>query len=275
VVPNIVYAGPAAEGTWRRIAIASWDASRNPQIYGFLDLDARGVRARVDEFQSDGIRVSETHVVAKACAVALARHPDLNVVLRRGRAWRRDSVDVFLQVVSPSREGLGATELSGVKIEGADRIPLPDLAQMTMAKVWAARRGRDEAINRTRASVGRVPRRWLRPMLKITRRLMVESNFDLSAFGIDPDPFGSIAISHVGSLGVDSALAPIYPIGGPPIQLTVSRVRDQAVVVDGEVVPRAMLRIGGTFDHRVVDGYHVAVLAKELRKLLGPEIREL
>ncbi len=33
--------------------------------------------------------------------------------------------------------------------------------------------------------------------------------------------------------------------------------------------------IGGAFDHRVVDGYHLAVLAKELRSLLEDEIDEL
>jgi pyruvate/2-oxoglutarate dehydrogenase complex dihydrolipoamide acyltransferase (E2) component len=40
---------------------------------------------------------------------------------------------------------------------------------------------------------------------------------------------------------------------------------------DGSIVARRTLRLCGTFDHRVVDGFHLAQLSKELKSLLEEE----
>ncbi len=274
-MPNVDYRGPARESTWRKIAIASWGKTVDPTIYGFLDVDAEGMKRRMAALRERGIRVTPTHVVARACAVMLERHPDVNVTLRGRRAWQRSSVDVFLQVAVPGEDGVGSTELSGVKIEGAQDLSLEAIARVVGERVERARKGQDQALNRSRAGMGAIPRRFLGPVLRFMRWLMVDLNLDMKLIGVARDPFGSIGVTNVGSLGIDTAFAPLYPIGGPAIQVTVGAVKDRAVVVDGEVVARPILRIGGAFDHRVVDGYHLAVLAKELRSLLEDEIDEL
>jgi pyruvate/2-oxoglutarate dehydrogenase complex dihydrolipoamide acyltransferase (E2) component len=39
-------------------------------------------------------------------------------------------------------------------------------------------------------------------------------------------------------------------------------------VVGGRVEPRPILRLCGTFDHRVIDGYHAAEISAEVQELI-------
>ena len=90
VMGNIKYAGRARESAWRRMAGTAWDAPKDPSIYGFLDVEAGPIERRIAQLRAQGVHVTVTHVVAHAVAKALGNHPDLNVMLRWGRPWRRD-----------------------------------------------------------------------------------------------------------------------------------------------------------------------------------------
>ena len=44
-------------------------------------------------------------------------------------------------------------------------------------------------------------------------------------------------------------------------------------VIDGEIVIRKILPLTGTFDHRIIDGYHAGMLAHNLKRYLeNPEL---
>ena len=277
-MPNVRFTGPARESTWRRVAAGMWGPQSDPTIYGSMDLDARALLARIAALREQGVHVTVTHVVAKAAAEVLHRLPDLNVVLRRHRAWQREGVDVFLQVVvhDEQRPGLATTELSGVKIDDADRLDLVAFAARVDAEVARTRKSKDQALDLTRKRLAGFPRFALRPLMQAARYLTTELNLDLSKLGVSRDPFGSIAVTSVGMLGIETAFAPLLPMGGPPMMITVSAIKDRAVVDEhGQVVARPVLRLGGTFDHRVIDGYQISVLAKELRALLESEVATL
>jgi pyruvate/2-oxoglutarate dehydrogenase complex dihydrolipoamide acyltransferase (E2) component len=254
-----------------------WGPQGDPTIYGSIDLDARVLLDRIEALRADGVRVTVTHVVAKAAAEALHRLPDLNVVLRRHRSWQRQGVDVFLQVSveDATRPGLATTELSGVKIEDADRLDLVAFAHRVDTEIARTRTAKDQALDLTRKRLAKIPRFALRPLMQAARWLTTDLNLDLSAFGVSKDPFGSICITRVGMLGIETAFAPLL-MGGPPMLITVGAIKQRAVVDDdGQIVARPILRLGGTFDHRVIDGYQIAVLAKQLRTLLEREVASL
>jgi pyruvate dehydrogenase E2 component (dihydrolipoamide acetyltransferase) len=81
---------------------------------------------------------------------------------------------------------------------------------------------------------------------------------------------GSFTITNIGALGGTAAI-PI--INYPEVAiLGVSRARQEAVVRQGQIVPRLMLPITLTFDHRVADGADGARFATEIVSLLeAPE----
>jgi pyruvate/2-oxoglutarate dehydrogenase complex dihydrolipoamide acyltransferase (E2) component len=57
--------------------------------------------------------------------------------------------------------------------------------------------------------------------------------------------------------------------------MLVPAVREKAVVENGQVVVRPMLKLCATFDHRVVDGVHAAKLCTTLRELLADPEKHL
>ena len=99
-----------------------------------------------------------------------------------------------------------------------------------------------------------------------------ELHLHLPKQGMPSDPFGSAMVTNVGMFGIDTAFAPFTPIARCPMIILVPQVRQRPWVVDGEVVSRPVLRLCGTFDHRVIDGYHAGKLSAEITELLtNPE----
>jgi hypothetical protein len=108
----------------------------------------------------------------------------------------------------------------------------------------------------------------LRPLLNFISFMSFTLNLDLRWAGIPSDPFGSIMITNVGSLGLDVAYVPLVPYSRVPILLAVGAVKDKAIVEDGKIVPGKMMSVNATFDHRLIDGFHAASMSKVLRKYL-------
>lgn len=63
---------------------------------------------------------------------------------------------------------------------------------------------------------------------------------------------GTISITNIGTLGLDSG-TPILPVGQASI-VALGAVRRKPWVVDEQIVPRDVMVIGGSFDHRLIDG---------------------
>lgn len=63
---------------------------------------------------------------------------------------------------------------------------------------------------------------------------------------------GTVSITNVGSLGLDTG-TPILPPGQAAI-VALGAVRKKPWVVQGQVVPREVMVVGGSFDHRLIDG---------------------
>jgi pyruvate dehydrogenase E2 component (dihydrolipoamide acetyltransferase) len=77
---------------------------------------------------------------------------------------------------------------------------------------------------------------------------------------------GTFTVTNIGALGGTGAI-PI--INYPEVAiLGVARGRQEAVVRDGQIVPRLMLPITLTFDHRVADGADAARFAADIVRLL-------
>src|SRR5690606_23156814 len=93
-------------------------------------------------------------------------------------------------------------------------------------------------------------------------------NIDMSWAGVPRDPFGSIMITNIGSLGLDQAYVPLVPYSGVPILIALGAVTEQPVAENGEVVVGRMMNICATFDHRFIDGVHASVLSKVVREYL-------
>jgi pyruvate dehydrogenase E2 component (dihydrolipoamide acetyltransferase) len=254
---------------WRRIAANAWRPPREPIIHGSLEVDAGPSLQHVAKLREEtGVRVTITHLVAKAVARAVASMPEVNGIVSRGSLRLRPTVDVFIQVALD--EGLS---LSGALIKEADRKSVEVIARELAAKVEKIRSHTDESLEKTTRMMSVVPAPLLGPLLRMLSWAQYDVGLDLSRMGIDTDPFGSAMVTNVGMFGLQQGFPPPFPLGRTAIVILVGEVTRKPVAVNDEVVVRPTLGLHATLDHRIIDGYHAGVLAASVREsLTKPEV---
>jgi pyruvate dehydrogenase E2 component (dihydrolipoamide acetyltransferase) len=240
----------------RRIAAASWRASSAGLIHGFLDLDVTAAETWWHELPG----VTATHVVGCAVAQAVAACPDARGMVVAGRVRTRQSVDISFVV---DRDG---RDISSVCLRAADTLDPVRLAAALAADVRETRRGHDRQLGRAAAIVSKAPTPLRRAFLYGAGLWTSGIGWALAPARLEAHPFGSVIVSSVGMLGLDTGLAPLLPYARNAGTAVVGEVTWQARVVDGQIVPRRMLRLGVTLDHRLVDGAQAATMARIVRE---------
>jgi len=248
---------------WRKIAAATWGPPTNPQIFGDLEIDATAALAFIEEArEAADVKLTMTHMVGKALAHALGENPDLNAHLYRGTFHQNRSVEVFF-IVSVEGE-----ELSGVKVSDADQKPVLDIARDLARRAERIRSGNDAEFGKTKKMFETTPRRLLNVGFRLGAWLTTDKQFDLKKIGLPRQPFGSVMVSSVGMFGIQHAYAPLSPYYRIPFLVLVGEVAPKPTVVDNEIVIRPMVTLAATLDHRYLDGFHAARLARSVRDYL-------
>ncbi|MCY1684464.1 dihydrolipoamide acetyltransferase family protein [Kocuria sp. SL71] len=77
---------------------------------------------------------------------------------------------------------------------------------------------------------------------------------------------GTLSITNIGSLGIDIGTPIINP--GEVAIVAFGTIKQKPWVVDGEIIPRWITTLGGSFDHRVVDGDLSARFMADVARIL-------
>jgi pyruvate dehydrogenase E2 component (dihydrolipoamide acetyltransferase) len=245
--------------SWRRISLSAWARPNDPSVYGWVDIDVSRAQTYLEQRSREtASRITLTHLVGKALALAIADCPDVNAIVRRGRhIYARSTIDVFFQVAYES-----GGNLSGAKVAQADTKPLDQIAAELTGRARAIRSNQGHELARSDASLGGVPPMLRKLALRFIETAIYDWGLNLSKLGLPEDGFGSAMVTNVGMFGLPHGFAPLVPFSRVPIVLTIGEVRDAAVVEQGEVVVRPVLSVGVTLDHRVLDGYQAGRLAQ-------------
>jgi pyruvate/2-oxoglutarate dehydrogenase complex dihydrolipoamide acyltransferase (E2) component len=267
-MPNLELVRKDDVSSFRKIAIGTWQTAYDPSVYGTMTIrmdEAVKYLARFRE--KTGRRLTVSHMMAKVAAMALKEMPDANAILRWNRVYLRKRIGVFFQVVMTD-EGSDKVDLSGATLYEVESKSLVEICDEFEKKVSLVRERKDPALEKTRGTFLSIPYFLLNRVLKLISFLSYTLNLDLRWAGIPSDPFGSIMITNIGSLGLDVAYVPLVPYSRVPILLAVGAIKDEPVVDDGKVVPGKIMRINATFDHRFIDGFHAAQMSKIVRAWL-------
>jgi len=249
---------------WRKLASAAWRQPNDPQIFGDLEFDATPLLSFIGEArEAHGVRLTVTHVVGRALAHAFGEHPDLNVHLYRGRFIPRPSIDIFF-IVSTDQ----GSELSGVKVVDADKKSAVDIADELSARSGRIRSGDDDEFGKTKSMLGRTPYKLLRTGFKISTWITTDKGKDFKKYGLPAYAFGTAMVSSVGMFGIQHAYAPLAFYYRVPLLVLVGEVQRKPVAVGDNVEIRPMLNLAATLDHRYLDGFHAARLARSVREYL-------
>jgi pyruvate dehydrogenase E2 component (dihydrolipoamide acetyltransferase) len=241
-----------------------WPAPSDPQIYGQLEIDATPVLAFIERARRAGRHLTVTHLVARALTAALEEVPELNMQIVGSRTVPRPCIEIFFITSLLA----GHDDLSGVKVD-TTRCNVYELAAQLERETNALRAGGDPAFARAKATMDRLPRPLLQLALHLSALISERLQWSVPSLGIAPRPFGSAIISSVGSLGLPSGFAPLSWMYDVPLLILIGQVASRACVVEGAVVPRPVLPLSITIDHRYVDGAHLSRALHALRAYLA------
>ena len=126
-----------------------------------------------------------------------------------------------------------------------------------------------------KGTLGKIPWPFRRMAFKLIRWIVNDLGFQLKSMGLSDNSFGSIMLSNIGTHGLATGMAALFPAAKLPAVIVMGHAEKKPVVRDGEIVIRTMLPLTGTFDHRIVDGGHAGKLARSImRRLARPHALE-
>jgi len=251
--------------TRRKLAIASWDAPREGNIYGKMTVDATPALAYIAYLrETSGERVTITHFVGKAVATALEAAPGLNGVIRFGAFVPKKTVDLAFLVAL--EEG---ADLAKAKISDYDKKSVVDVAVELRELAQKLHKGEDEQFNKSKGPLQILPTWLIRPILNITGYLSGILGWSVPVLGLESYPFGSAVITNVGVFGVDEGYVPPTPFARVPLYVLIGTVRDAPFVEDGALTVRPQLTLTATIDHRFIDGAQGGTLVKVMREVFA------
>ncbi|MBJ6763456.1 2-oxo acid dehydrogenase subunit E2 [Myxococcaceae bacterium JPH2] len=249
---------------FRKLALGTWRTPRDPSAYASLEVRMeRALAFMAARRRHSGPRLTVTHLVAKAAADALARYPEANVLLRHNRPWLRRDVGVCVMVAQPA-EGTGRVDLTTATVHRADAMSLEAMAEQLEARVSEVRARRDAVIERGKRRSSLIPGWLMGPALRLLSFVWFGLNVDLRAVGMPQDPFGSVVVTNLGSLGLERGYVAMAPYTRVPLLLAPGAVRDEPVLEDGALVPGKLMTLTCTWDARLID---VTLAARVLRHL--------
>lgn len=257
---------------WRKISFGSWRPTGDSSVNTILEFDADPSLDYIEKLRAEtGARVTLSHLVSRAVAEMIHRHPEINCILRFGKLYPRQDVDVFLHVASDKK----GEDLSGLVIRGADRKSVPEIAREMDARVEKIRARQDRTFVKVKGLIGRLPGFLSRLALDLSSFIMYSLNLWHPALGAPRDAFGSVMITNIGALGLDMAFVPIAPYTRIPLIFAIGALKEKPVLKDGAVVPGRVLTLCATFDHRIIDGMHGSHMVKALRRIFANPRGEL
>jgi pyruvate/2-oxoglutarate dehydrogenase complex dihydrolipoamide acyltransferase (E2) component len=264
-MPNLDLVRKDDVSSFRKVAIGTWSTAYDPSVYGTMELRMDEAMRYLAEFrEKTGKKLTISHMMAKAAAMVLKETPEANAIMRWNRVYLRKRIGIFFQVVMTD-EGPSKIDLSGATLYDVEDKSLVQIYDEFNDKVEKVRARQDPALEKSRGMFLKIPYFALNAVLKLLGFLSYTLNLDLTALGIPKDPFGSMMITNIGSLGLDVAYVPLVPYSRVPILLAVGAVKERALVDGGKIVVGKTMSVNATFDHRFIDGFHAAAMSRILR----------
>ncbi|MGK5084540.1 2-oxo acid dehydrogenase subunit E2 [Bdellovibrionota bacterium FG-1] len=269
---NVVFRPALRLSSWRKIAIGTWRTAGDPSVYGVVEMDMSPALAYLQQIQAKtGIRVTLSHFMGKALAITLARHPEINCILRFGRLYPRTDVDMFFQVASDS----SGKDLSGMTIRRADQKSISEIATEMQERINRIRQDGDPEFKKMKGLMGSLPGWMSRFVLGFAGFFMYTLNLWSPLLGSPRDPFGSAMITNIGSLGLDMAFAPLVPYSRVPLLIALGSARETPVVRDGKLAIATIAQLCVTLDHRLIDGMHASQMSRTLHQIFANPEKEI
>ena len=254
--------------SWRKVAIAVYKQPVDSRIYGIFDADVTHIVDYIKEQRKKGRKLTITHFITAAVARTLYEDlPDVNCFVRRGHVVFRKDADVFVTV----SVGKGK-DMSGLIVRKAQDLSVGEISEIISKEAQKKREGKESGAFASKGIISKIPWPFRRMIFVFIKCWIFDLGLPFPFLKIPADPFGSIMITNIGTFGLSYGMVALFPIGKIPAIITLGKIEDKPVVIDGEIKIRKMLPLTGTFDHRIVDGAQAGALNKGvINRLKNPK----
>ncbi len=259
---------------WRKIAMASWRPRKDPTISATMNIEASALLEYIDDVKAaTGQHVTPMHLVGRAAAKVFEALPALNGRVVFGSFLPSPTIDCFFVVSLRTDPVTGAeaagTDLSGAVVRRVDEKPPWVIAKELADRASKIRHDEDPEFKRTKSMVKGLPPLLLRPVMDAVGFVTEGLQLPLPFMGLESRPYGSMLVSNVGTYGLDSAFAPVPPFVHVPFTIVIGAIGDKVLAENGQPVIRPVLPLSVCLDHRFVDGYQAATMARVFRQYLA------
>jgi pyruvate dehydrogenase E2 component (dihydrolipoamide acetyltransferase) len=224
------------------------EISQLPTAVKIVEIDMTKATESICLFRAEGHRVTFTHLILRAAALALARNPDLNVMLSGNRRLYPTTVRIGVSVATDSF-------VAPVLV-----IAEPDRKRLiTLAREMAERK--DRLVAESEERLKRLRRwGWLIPFSFARRSIL---RYMARNFEFRQKLSGTIQVTSLRRSDISIPLT----FGSTAI-LGVGRVRERVVAVDGRPTVKSTLNLTCTADHRVWDGMAGEKFMGEIKRII-------
>lgn len=246
---------------WRKTAYGTWSLTGDSQVYSLQTIDASFAL----EYIAKHKEVTMTHIMGLCVGKMIENNRQINRMIRFGNFYERDDVSVFFQVAVDK----AGKDLSGHTVREINTKSLKNISEEMNSVVKRVKSGDDFEYKKVKRSMGFVPNLFIPISIKLYGFLLYGLNLWTKAIGAPRDCFGSAMVTNVGSLGVQTAFAPLVPYSRVPLLLSFGKVYQKAVVKNGEIVIQDSIDCCWTCDHRLIDGVVGARMMKDFESLIS------
>jgi chloramphenicol O-acetyltransferase len=229
-------------------------------MIGLVELDVTDAAAAIARMQRQGTRLSLFAFVIRSIAVAIAEHPDLNLVQHGKRLVRFDDVDVAVPVEVTTAEGKYPRQ---VVVRSAQRL--------TPAEIYTCL---EQAKHRhgVTGDLGHEDR-WTRRMMHVfswmprSLRIRAVRLFMRSAFTIKRRA-GTTLVTSIGKFATVPGFGFSFTTGPRAAAFAVGTVVQKPWVRGGRIAVRSVLSLSIMVNHDLIDGAPAARFSRRLQQII-------
>lgn len=227
--------------------------SHKPAFHQSLEVDVSRISAGLKVARKRGVRLTYTHVLVRATALALSTHPNIHQVLAGNRMQEPSGVDIALSV-----SGKGSV-VPTLVIKNADEKPIDVIANEIVRRLPGVREAHRKLLS-TLDSWG-----WLVPFGPVRRALL---RLLFRSFRFRGNGAGTFQLTVVP--GIDHGATPLFNAAAV---LAAGAVKDRVIAENGIPVVRPTIFLTCSADHRVWNGQSCRTFLHAVeRVLIGNEL---
>ncbi|MGQ0636410.1 MAG: 2-oxo acid dehydrogenase subunit E2 [Planctomycetaceae bacterium] len=238
----------------------------DPTMVWGSDVPMQGVEQYVRAANADSpVLISPAHVLLRAVALAMRKHPRFNRRLIAGRAYQYREVNVQLSLFSTRQN-----EVEVLLLERADERPLVEIAR----ELWrySQQAARAQLPHFGRATIyDLLPRFFVRRLLPLHLWLFNRFNWPVTSFW-QREHRSAVLVNYLAFKGAPPMRAykpSRFPTDATPFSVTLGPAEPRAVVAGNQVRVESVAPLFVRGDHRLVDAHDLGLFTGTIREYLA------